>query len=561
MRFSLKTVLAGAIGLLALAAVGQGIASVVSLSEIERNAAAISEQALPAQNQAEAIGTAVRDARLRLYRLAVASPDAAALDRNQAALTDALGDLSGLRQAYQERLTSPEARAIYERFTNAWNAYQNVQLQVVELMIAGDQPGALALVLDPATGAQNDAAVASLTESIAAARGQTVANVTQTVQAATRAKLIAMIATVVGLAVAAAAMLFALFGIARPIQRMTGAMGRLAEGDETVPVPHTGRRDEIGAMAAAVQVFKDNLIHTRALERETALAREGAEVQRRRAVHAMAESFEAAVGGVLARVADAALGLRADAEAMSGTATHTAERSATVAGAAQEAAQHVGTVAAAAEELGASVQEIGRQVDGSAELARSAVVQAGDTAGLVQELSNAAGRIGDVVRLITDIAGQTNLLALNATIEAARAGDAGRGFAVVASEVKQLAAQTARATEEIAGQVGRIQGATGQTVDAIDGIAARIREIDGVATSIAAAVEQQGAATREIARNVAEAASGTGAVTGTIDAMARAADDTGTAATRMLASASSLSEEAAELRREIDAFLHTVRAA
>ena len=561
MRFSLKTVLAGAIGLLALAAVGQGIASVVSLSEIERNAAAISEQALPAQNQAEAIGTAVRDARLRLYRLAVASPDAAALDRNQAALTDALGDLSGLRQAYQERLTSPEARAIYERFTNAWNAYQNVQLQVVELMIAGDQPGALALVLDPATGAQNDAAVASLTESIAAARGQTVANVTQTVQAATRAKLIAMIATVVGLAVAAAAMLFALFGIARPIQRMTGAMGRLAEGDETVPVPHTGRRDEIGAMAAAVQVFKDNLIHTRALERETALAREGAEVQRRRAVHAMAESFEAAVGGVLARVADAALGLRADAEAMSGTATHTAERSATVAGAAQEAAQHVGTVAAAAEELGASVQEIGRQVDGSAELARSAVVQAGDTAGLVQELSNAAGRIGDVVRLITDIAGQTNLLALNATIEAARAGDAGRGFAVVASEVKQLAAQTARATEEIAGQVGRIQGATGQTVDAIDGIAARIREIDGVAASIAAAVEQQGAATREIARNVAEAASGTGAVTGTIDAVARAADDTGTAATRMLASASSLSEEAAELRREIDAFLHTVRAA
>ena len=561
MRFSLKTVLAGAIGLLALAAVGQGIASVVSLSEIERNAAAISEQALPAQNQAEAIGTAVRDARLRLYRLAVASPDAAALDRNQAALTDALGDLSGLRQAYQERLTSPEARAIYERFTNAWNAYQNVQLQVVELMIAGDQPGALALVLDPATGAQNDAAVASLTESIAAARGQTVANVTQTVQAATRAKLIAMIATVVGLAVAAAAMLFALFGIARPIQRMTGAMGRLAEGDETVPVPHTGRRDEIGAMAAAVQVFKDNLIHTRALERETALAREGAEVQRRRAVHAMAESFEAAVGGVLARVADAALGLRADAEAMSGTATHTAERSATVAGAAQEAAQHVGTVAAAAEELGASVQEIGRQVDGSAELARSAVVQAGDTAGLVQELSNAAGRIGDVVRLITDIAGQTNLLALNATIEAARAGDAGRGFAVVASEVKQLAAQTARATEEIAGQVGRIQGATGQTVDAIDGIAARIREIDGVAASIAAAVEQQGAATREIARNVAEAASGTGAVTGTIDAVARAADDTGTAATRMLASASNLSEEAAELRREIDAFLHTVRAA
>ncbi|MWV21875.1 HAMP domain-containing protein [Methylobacterium sp. 2A] len=561
MRISLKTILSGAIGLLALAAVGQGVASVVVLSEIEQNATAVSQQALPTQNQAEAIGTAVREARLNLYRLAVASPDAAALDKNQAALTDTLGALSGLRQAFQDRLTAPRDRAIYERFTTAWNAYQNVQLQVVELMIAGDQPGALALVLDPATGAQNDAAVASLTEAIASARAQTEANVAETVREAARAKLVALAATVVGLAVAAAAMLFAVFGIARPIARMTGTMGRLAEGDETVAVPHTGRRDEIGAMAAAVQVFKDNLIRSRALERDTALARQDAETQRRHAVHAMAESFEAAVGGVLARVSDAASGLRADAEAMSRTATHTAERSATVAGAAQEAAQHVGTVAAAAEELGASVQEISRQVDGSADLARGAVVQAGETANLVHELSSAAGRIGDVVRLITDIAGQTNLLALNATIEAARAGAAGKGFAVVAAEVKQLADQTARATGEIAGQVGRIQGATGQTVGAIDGIAARIREIDGVATSIAAAVEQQGAATREIARNVAEAAAGTGAVTGTIDAVAQAADETGTAATRMLASAASLSEQSAELRREIDTFLATVRAA
>ncbi|MCJ2068327.1 methyl-accepting chemotaxis protein [Methylobacterium sp. J-030] len=561
MQFSLKTVLSGAIGLLALAAVGQGIASVVALSEIEANAITVSERALPTQNLAESIGKAVRDARLNLYRLAVASPDVAALDRNQTALTDTLGTLSDLRQAFQSRLTKPADQAIYERFTTAWNAYQNIQLQVVELMIADDKAGALALVLNPTTGAQNDAAVASLTETIASARAQTEASVAETAREATRAKLIALAATVVGLVVAAAALLFAVFGIARPIARMTGAMGRLAEGDGTVAVPHTGRRDEIGAMAAAVQVFKDNLIRSRALERDTALARQDAETQRRRAVHAMADSFEAAVGGVLARVSDAASGLRVDAEAMSSTATHTAERSATVAGAAQEAAQHVGTVAAAAEELGASVQEISRQVDGSADLARGAVVQAGETARHVQELSAAAGRIGDVVRLITDIAGQTNLLALNATIEAARAGAAGKGFAVVAAEVKQLAEQTAKATGEIAGQVGRIQGATGQTVNAIDGIVARIREIDGVATSIAAAVEEQGAATREIARNVAEAAVGTGAVTGTIDAVAQAADETGTAATRMLASAAGLSEQSAALRREIDTFLATVRAA
>ena len=221
MRFSLKMVLSGAIGLLALAAAGQGIASVVTLSQIERNAVAVSQQALPAQNQAEAIGTAVREARLKLYTLVVASPDFAALDRNQTALTESLEALSGLRQAYQDRLTSPRDRAIYERFTAAWNAYQNVQLQVVELMIAGDKAGALALILDPATGTQNDAAVASLTEAIASARAQTEANVAATARDATAAKFTAMVATIGGLAVAVAAMLFALFGIARPIERLS----------------------------------------------------------------------------------------------------------------------------------------------------------------------------------------------------------------------------------------------------------------------------------------------------------------------------------------------------
>jgi methyl-accepting chemotaxis protein len=561
MRFSIKLILSGAIGLLALAAVAQGAVGVVSLSHIEANAGTMARQSLPAQIQAEMIGMAVRKARLQLYRTVIASPDIAAFDKNQTTLTELLQALSDLRQTYQTMLVDQDARDRYDRFTSAWNEYQNKQLMIVEMMIADDRKGALALLVDPATGALNDKAVGALDEAITAARAQTLASVAESAAEAAAAKRTALAAAIAAAVVAVAAMLFTLFGVARPIERMTGAMGRLAEGDATVAIPSTGRRDEIGAMAAAVQVFKDNLIRSRALEAETAEARLVAEAQRRSGMRQMAETFEATVGGLLGQVTQAATGLRAEAEAMSGTATHAAERSAAVASAAQEAATNVGTAAAAAEELGASIQEIGRQVDGSADLARGAVVQAGTTAGLVKELNAAAGRIGDVVRLISDIAGQTNLLALNATIEAARAGDAGRGFAVVASEVKQLAAQTATATDEIAGQVGRIQDATGQTVGAIDGIAARIREIDGVATSLAAAVEEQDAATREIARNVADAASGTGAVTGSIDAVAQAADATGSAAARMLASAASLSDQSAALRREIDVFLATVRAA
>ncbi|MBY0250779.1 MAG: methyl-accepting chemotaxis protein, partial [Methylobacterium organophilum] len=225
------------------------------------------------------------------------------------------------------------------------------------------------------------------------------------------------------------------------------------------------------------------------------------------------------------------------------------------------AAANVNTVAAAAEELGSSVQEIGRQVSGSAELARVAVAEATNTVALVQDLSSAAAKVGDVVALISGIAAQTNLLALNATIEAARAGAAGRGFAVVASEVKALAEQTARATEEITGQIGRIQSSTGQAASAIDGIGRRIREIDGVAASIAAAVEQQGAATQEIVRNVAEAAAGTGAVTGTIASLAQSAEETGTAAAQVLGAATEMSRQSEHLGAEVARFLATVRAA
>ena len=350
-------------------------------------------------------------------------------------------------------------------------------------------------------------------------------------------------------------------GIGKPINRMTQTMTRLAADDLTVEIPGVGRRDEIGAMAGAVQVFRDGLARTKVLEAEAAQARIGQEAQRKTAMRDLAASFEGAVGGIIRAVATAAANLKSTAEHMSAVAAETASQSTTVATAAEQAASNVNTVAAAAEELGVSVNEIGRQVQASADLADAAVLEAGKSADLVRNLRDGAVKIGAVVDLISGIAGQTNLLALNATIEAARAGEAGRGFAVVATEVKELAGQTARATGEIARQVGEIQSWTGETVDAIGIIVGRITEMSGLSTGIAAAIEEQGSATQEIVRNVGQAATGAGEVTANIAGVASAAEGAGAAAVQVLGSASELSVQAERLDAEVHRFLDTVRAA
>ena len=349
--------------------------------------------------------------------------------------------------------------------------------------------------------------------------------------------------------------------ISRPVVRMCAAMRALAGGDKSVEIPGVGRKDEIGQMADTVQVFKDNMIEAERLRAENERQKADAETERKAGMMKLAGDFEAGIKGVVNSVASQATEMQSSAQAMTQTAEQATHQATAVAASVEQASANVQTVASSAEELSASVREIGQQVEHSSKIAGEAVIEADKTNATVEGLAQAAQRIGDVVQLIETIASQTNLLALNATIEAARAGDAGKGFAVVASEVKSLASQTAKATEEIRAQIGEIQGATGQTVEAISSIGTTIRQMSEIATTIASAVEEQGAATREIASNVHQAAQGTGDIATNIEGVRRAAGDTGAAATQVLSAAGELSRQSETLRRDVDAFLATVRAA
>jgi methyl-accepting chemotaxis protein len=345
-----------------------------------------------------------------------------------------------------------------------------------------------------------------------------------------------------------------------PLGTISDAMLRVARGDVAVEIPFRDRGDEIGQLAGSLEVFRQNAIAARQAEAEK-LAAQAEKERRQHAVEDHLGAFDRSVRQALQTLDAASTAMRGTAEGMTGTAEETSRKTKAAAVASERASVNVQTVAAATEELSASIVEIGRQVSQSATIAGKAVDQANRTNATVQGLAQAAQSIGEVVRMIQDIAGQTNLLALNATIEAARAGEAGKGFAVVASEVKSLANQTAKATESITAQIAAIQGATGEAVGAIQHIGGTIAEINTIASAIAAAVEEQGAATQEIARNVQEAARGTGDVASNIEGVDSAARHAGDAASAVLSAADDLRNQAESLQQGVGDFFAKIRAA
>ncbi|WP_186398500.1 methyl-accepting chemotaxis protein [Stappia sp. P2PMeth1] len=467
-------------------------------------------------------------------------------------------DFDAVRQALERlggTMRTPRERELHAEMTELLGTYRTSFAKAVEDKVKIDEL-VHGEMLEQTRILQKD--LRMLRERAAAAEQQIETEVADELLAAEFGVAIAGIG---GLLIGAAMALVLGGQIANPVLAMTRAMTRLAGGDVDCDIPARSRKDEIGEMARAVQVFKENAIEKIALEREQEAAKARAEAEKRQMMQNLADEFERAVGGFVQGLASTSTELQTAAHTLASTAAETSAQSTAVSAASEEAAASVQSVASAVEELSASVREIAQQIGSSSQISLQAVTEAQTASDRIQSLAAASQSIGEVVGLINDIADQTNLLALNATIEAARAGDAGRGFAVVASEVKQLAEQTARATSQIADQISHMQAETNTAVTSIGSVSKVIDRINEIGSVIASAVEEQSSATQEIARNIQQVATGTTEVSSNIGGVSQAAEDTGAAAAQVLSASGEVSQQSERLKGQVDNFLHKVRAA
>jgi len=491
---------------------------------------------------------------------AIGVADIDAINKDAATIGDRVDHATGMWKAYLATYLTPEEKALADETQKTFDAYDGVRGRVLATLKSGDFAGGKALAKSeggPALAAlmQNIGKLKQLQVDVAKSEYDKAGVTYETNRFSMFAGL--------GGALVLACLVGWIIGrsITNPLRRIIDVMQALTSGNLAISVSGVERKDEVGEVARAVEVFKDGLAETERLRKQQEEDKKRGEAERRQAMLDLAQRFEGSVGGVVEGVSAAATELQATAASMSSTAEQTTRQSTAVAAASEETTRNVQTVASATEELSASIGEISGQVSESTRIVGEAVSQANTTNEKVRGLAEAAQRIGDVVSLINDIASQTNLLALNATIEAARAGEAGKGFAVVASEVKTLATQTAKATDEIAAQVRAIQEATQSSAGAIAGIAGTIHRVSEISTAIASAVEEQGAATQEISRNVQQAAQGTQEVAANIGGVTEAATQTGAAAKQVLESAGELSKNGTLLKTQVAEFLRMVRAA
>ena len=556
---SIRNKLLVAFAALVMLFIALGFAAIQRFATMDRSAQSLSSNYTLAIGYLSEIRQAVASYRMNYLRAVIlrdTTPGAA--DRLDASVKQTLDQLANAEARYAPTVETPEERQLYDGFRVKWAKYLDGMAPVRALINSGKFEESLAGVRPlAALGAEIDAVL----QKDAQYNATMAANLAQQVTTQNQSGIYVVVAGVLAsIAIATLAGWLLVRTIAVPIRLITGTMHRLAEHDMTTDVVGLGRGDEIGAMAQAVQVFKNNMIEGTRLAAERA-AEQTAKEQRAAKLNVLVHDFEAKVAGLVQSLAAASTQLESTARSMRATAAQTSERAAEVGGSADAASAGAQTVASAAEQLSNSISEIGRQVDQSSKITGEAVAAAQRTDSIVHALADAAQKIGDVVDLITSIAGQTNLLALNATIEAARAGDAGKGFAVVASEVKSLANQTAKATEDISAQISQIQSATKEAVAAIRDITQTISQVSAIAATIAAAVEEQGSATSEIARSVQQTATNTEAVRGHISSVSQAATDAGAGAEQVLTSSSDLSQQAAGLSREVSDFVTGVRAA